>query len=289
MSTQVDGWLRDALSDGPRPVVEVLAAGEVAGFSEHQLNRARRRVGAVSWREGFGPGAVQLWAMERPPIEVVDVAADHGADHVRQGADHEAPMVGMVRAEDVVVDSELAGVLTGVQRAYLTALASLGVVTTACEAAGISRGTLQTWRNLPGFRDAEQLAREVAADRLEAEAWRRATVGGTKQVVASGRILTVRDRPSDRLLEMLLRAKRPAEFDPGGEAARRIVEQAGDEPVLAALIFGGDEAMRGLLADVEDLMGVEAGGGGEGGEDRAVIEARVVDGFDRLGERLVDQ
>lgn len=47
-------WLRDALAEGSRRVPELMKDARAYGFSERTMQRARRAVGAVVEREGFG-------------------------------------------------------------------------------------------------------------------------------------------------------------------------------------------------------------------------------------------
>ncbi|WP_310533152.1 hypothetical protein [Novosphingobium sp.] len=66
----------------------------------------------------------------------------------------------------------------------------------AARVAGIGRSTAYDWRaDDPEFAKAWDDAEQEAADKLEAEAWRRATVD-----------------KSDRMLEILLKAHRPDKF-----------------------------------------------------------------------------
>jgi hypothetical protein len=65
------------------------------------------------------------------------------------------------------------------KRAFLTALAELGTRVAAADAAGVHRTVLytRTWAEDEAFQRALQVAERLAADRLEAEAYRRAVHG----------------------------------------------------------------------------------------------------------------
>ncbi len=81
------------------------------------------------------------------------------------------------------------------EKAFLTALANTGTVTSAAEAAGISRKQAYESRNRhPDFKQLWDDALETAADTLEAEARKRAFAG------------------SDLLCIFLLKACRPERF-----------------------------------------------------------------------------
>jgi AAA domain len=57
--------LRELLAEGPVPAKRVKALARDAGIAERTLDRARHAIGAVTKREGFGPGSRWLW--ELPP------------------------------------------------------------------------------------------------------------------------------------------------------------------------------------------------------------------------------
>lgn len=119
------------------------------------------------------------------------------------------------------------------RRAFLNALAIAGVVTSACEATGINRKTAYHWRDVdPAFAEEWDEALATATDRLEAEAHRRAVLGNEEPVFHRGQLVLKRDpdtgevlkdsngdpipmtvsKRSDRLLEIMLAAKKPHEY-----------------------------------------------------------------------------
>lgn len=65
-------WLREFLSAGPKPVDEVLTAGEAAGFSDHALRVAQRR----SEIQSYSVKGQNFWG--EPPIGVAVEAARRG-------------------------------------------------------------------------------------------------------------------------------------------------------------------------------------------------------------------
>ena len=105
-------------------------------------------------------------------------------------------------------------------RRFLEALAETGNVTAAAAAAGISRGGAYDHRQIDdAFARAWAEAEEIAADRLETEAWRRAVDGVSEPVISMGKLVRdEKDQPvtiqrySDNLLLALLRARRPERF-----------------------------------------------------------------------------
>jgi len=105
------------------------------------------------------------------------------------------------------------------KRAFLAALAETGIVTRAAEAAGITTKTVYSLREVDdAFAEEWRLARESAADRMEAEALRRAVDGVDEPVFGSGgvglgsvKVGTIR-RYSDTLLIFLLKGIRPDKY-----------------------------------------------------------------------------
>lgn len=99
------------------------------------------------------------------------------------------------------------------KRAFLAAYAISGNVTDAAERAGIERKTHYRWLSkdsayAEAFKDAE----EEAADRLEAEARRRATQGVDEPVFYKGYECGTITRYSDALLMFLLKGARPEKY-----------------------------------------------------------------------------
>jgi len=81
----------------------------------------------------------------------------------------------------------------------------------SADEAGINRITVTRWRAKDeSFSVAWDEALEEAKDLLEAEAWRRGVDGYDKPVTYQGEITTTYKEYSDRMLEILLKAHRPA-------------------------------------------------------------------------------
>lgn len=106
------------------------------------------------------------------------------------------------------------------QQKFLNCLAESGNVSLSAKLAGTSRVRVYALRRSdPAFKQAWDEAEEIAADRLEEEARRRAVEGFDEPLVsggklvqdAAGHVVTVR-RYSDALLLALLRAHRPERF-----------------------------------------------------------------------------
>jgi len=68
--SQCEDWLRQTLAGGRVLAAELRRACEDVGFSWPALSRARSRIGAVTRREGFGPGSKCYWQLcNAPPDE----------------------------------------------------------------------------------------------------------------------------------------------------------------------------------------------------------------------------
>lgn len=100
-----------------------------------------------------------------------------------------------------------------VRKTFLEAYAETGIITRACEAAGITRRTHYDWLEEEEYAAAFLQAEEEAADILEEEARRRA-VDGVEEPVGfyQGVSTTNVQRYSDTLLKFMLEGKRRSIF-----------------------------------------------------------------------------
>jgi hypothetical protein len=64
--------LREILAEGPVPARKVKALARDAGIAERTLDRARQAIGAITRREGFGPGSRFLWALPEGSIPATE-------------------------------------------------------------------------------------------------------------------------------------------------------------------------------------------------------------------------
>jgi len=153
------------------------------------------------------------------------------------------------------------------QERFLEALADTGSVSTAAAVAGTSRTRVYELRRAdPTFASAWQEAEDIAADRLEDEARRRALEGVPELLVSAGKLvrddqgqpITVR-RYSDNLLLALLRAHRP----PRRERSVRFQ--------LPALHSAADAA--GAMASIAAAVAVGEITPGEAAELSRLVEA----------------
>lgn len=111
------------------------------------------------------------------------------------------------------------------RRLFLRAFAHRGIVLEGCRAAGVSRDAVYHWRETSEwFSTLYDIAVEEAADRIEAEAIRRAVDGYDDPVIYQGMPTTVIDpetgeeRPltvrkySDTLMALVLKGARPEKY-----------------------------------------------------------------------------
>jgi hypothetical protein len=123
------------------------------------------------------------------------------------------------------------------QKRYCAALAQYMTVSAALVASGCNAVQLRRWREEDGaFLVAEQDARNVMADKLEAEAIRRAFKGVRTPVYQGGLLAGHLTVYSDQLLTLLLKAMRPEKYRDRSEVSvtQPIVKVvAGFEPDLA--------------------------------------------------------
>ena len=111
------------------------------------------------------------------------------------------------------------------RRLFLRAFALRGIVLDGCKAAGVSRSAVEHWRESSEWFDTlYSIAIEEAADRIEAEAFRRAVEGYDEPVIYQGMTTTVVDpvtgeekqlvvrKYSDALMQTLLKGARPDKY-----------------------------------------------------------------------------
>lgn len=95
------------------------------------------------------------------------------------------------------------------KNAFLYTLTLGGTVSAALAAAGVDRVVLRKWKEAdPNFARYAEEAEEAGTDRLEDEAYRRAYEGVEEPIFHQGELIAVVRRPSDRLLEFLLKGRR---------------------------------------------------------------------------------
>jgi hypothetical protein len=123
---------------------------------------------------------------------------------------------------------------------FLRAFAVRGLILDGCQAAGVGRNSVKYWREQDDwFEELFQAALDEAADRLEREAHRRAVDGVDEPVVFQGmptmltdtesgeqKMFTVK-KHSDKLLELLLKARRPEQFRENSKVSHNFEGQTG--------------------------------------------------------------
>ena len=70
--SEAEEILREILAEGPVPAKKVKALGRDAGIAERTLDRARQAIGAITRREGFGPGSRFLWELPEESMPATD-------------------------------------------------------------------------------------------------------------------------------------------------------------------------------------------------------------------------
>ena len=109
---------------------------------------------------------------------------------------------------------------------FFKAFRKSGCVADAARCAGVSRNTVMRWRRkAPGFAEAMEAARGLAAVELEMIAWRRATIGVPERTYRNGELVSEKVRPSDAMLRLLLQGAKPGKYGRtgrGGETKKQI-------------------------------------------------------------------
>ena len=124
------------------------------------------------------------------------------------------------------------------KRAFLTALAHTGNITKAADIADIARSAHYQWLEAdPVYAEAYKDAMEQAAERLEAEARRRAVEGVEEPVFYQGKQCGVIQRYSDALLMFLLKGAMPDKYK---ERTSTELTGAGGKPLTVAFVSPGE-------------------------------------------------
>lgn len=172
------------------------------------------------------------------------------------------------------------------QERFLHALANTGSVTAAIAGANTSRTRVYELRKTdPAFASAWQEAEEIATDRLEDEARRRAVEGIAEPLVSAGKLVRDNDgqpilvrRYSDNLLLALLKAHRPPRRDRSVRFQLPALQSADAANAMAALTAGvaTGEVTPGEAAELSKLVEsyVKALEAGEFDQRLRAVEAR---------------
>jgi hypothetical protein len=173
------------------------------------------------------------------------------------------------------------------QGRFLEALADTGSVTAAVTVANTSRTRVYELRKAdPAFASAWQEAEEMATDRLEDEARRRAVEGIAEPLVSAGKLVRDEDgkpilvrRYSDHLLLALMKARRPPRRERSVRFQLPALRSAADAAsAMAALTagVGAGEVTPGEAAELAKLVEayVRALQAGEFDQRIRAVEAR---------------
>lgn len=124
------------------------------------------------------------------------------------------------------------------QRAFLKAYQQLGHVSNACIAAGIARQNHYDWlKQVEGYAEAFEAAKQIAGDMLIDEARRRAHDGWEEPIVHQGEIVGTKTLFSDGLLMFLIKKHDPSYRDKlelTGKDGERLIPLAAVDALLRA-------------------------------------------------------
>jgi len=133
--------------------------------------------------------------------------------------------------------------------AFLAHLAETGILSDAAAAAGVDRSNV--WRRRQEdaeFAQAVEQALDMAADKLEAEARRRALEGVEEPVYQGGQQVGTRTVYSDSLLALLLKGRRKKVF------AERIEQTGADGGPVKTQQVVIATSVPGQVPDLDDLV-----------------------------------
>lgn len=128
---------------------------------------------------------------------------------------------------------------------FLAEVERSGCIRDGCRAAGISTTTVERWRAKDGaFAEALALKLDLAAVSLERLAFDRALNGGEEVTMRDGVVVSIRRKPSDAMLRMLLQGANPGKY--GRTAGERQANTAAERRLKDGL---RDEVRRELYAE----------------------------------------
>lgn len=140
---------------------------------------------------------------------------------------------------------------------FLSALAAGITPTGAARKAGIGRRTFYDLRDRDlTFAAAWDAARQAAIDALEDSAFRRAVEGVEEPVFYKGEVVGTVRRPSDRLMELLLKAERPDKYRERVDHTVTAVPMTAEQ-LAAARAAGMDPEVAAASATIAALPVVE--------------------------------
>lgn len=140
---------------------------------------------------------------------------------------------------------------------FLEEFAKRGIIADALQAAGMSSTGLKRWKEqYPKFMEAYEEAHIAAQSVLENEAFNRAVVGWEEPVYQGGELVGTIKRKSDRILEVMLKAKVEGynpKLEVSGEVRSNRIDALPADAVESLLRIVEAAEARGLL-DKPDLI-----------------------------------
>ena len=120
-------------------------------------------------------------------------------------------------------------------RKFLKALATVGVVRTSCNEAGVDRKTVYTWRQKDEeFAEKWAEALQLSADTLETQLFKHATIGWDEPVYYKGEVVGHIKRYDHRLGMWMMKHLRPEKFNDRIQIQHSVPDEV-------KITFGGPE------------------------------------------------
>lgn len=139
---------------------------------------------------------------------------------------------------------------------FLATFADTGNVTASCMVAGLSRHQIYRRKKKDAeFAEAWEAALEISVDKLEYVARERSVQGVKEPVYYKGKVVGHVYKPSDRLMELLLKAHRPEKFNPVQK-----LEHSGGVSIDVVQFGSGNPAPMTIEGQSVQSPGIEAPG-----------------------------
>jgi hypothetical protein len=160
------------------------------------------------------------------------------------------------------------------RRAFFEVVTKTGCISDGCRAAGISRTTVNRWRDKdPEFARKLEAALAMASANIDMLAWERGVTGIEEPVIHYGKQVGTRIKRSDSIFRMILMASNPGKYGRMGAVKGRLapkeraqIEQEMRREIEQEMLdnSGGQygEALRGLIDRKLSEMNRRMGGNG---------------------------
>jgi len=243
-SSQVRVAKKESAGDKKRKALAKKRAANKAAHAKMQAAKEKKRLAA---KKKAGKTTRKKSSKKRVSRSGKPTKAERRAAHPQRrtpntgGREAKSDILEFFGSEDVSTLTEKE--LRELKLVFLRSYANRGIVRDGCVAAGTSWGTYTRWRDKDeGFNEGCKHAEMLAADRLEAEAHRRAHDGYDKPVIYQGEITETYREYSDSLMQTLMKGYKKDKYrdrtEHSGSVGRPMTLDAETKESVVSSILG---------------------------------------------------